>query len=102
MDDDSNGTTRTISVDGREVSVATLLERWLRAPRPGPAGQDPAALARPGGIVYPALPSAGVLDQLQKDKTLRTTPIQVMGYGNATSYQFPGGGDYAHIAPLPK
>ena len=28
--------------------------------------------------------------------------IQVMGYGNATSYQFPGGGDYAHIAPLPK
>ena len=27
MDDDSNGTTRTISVDGREVSVATLLER---------------------------------------------------------------------------
>lgn len=46
MEDDSNGTTRTISVDGREVSVATLLERWLRAPRPAPAGQEPAAIDR--------------------------------------------------------
>lgn len=40
MEDDTLGEMQMISVEGRDVSVATLLERWLRAPRPGPAGLD--------------------------------------------------------------
>lgn len=51
---------------------------------------DAAALSRPGGIEFPALPTAGLLDQLQATKALASTPFTVMGYG--TEQQVTGGG----------
>lgn len=56
----------------------------------------PAALGRPGGIAYPALPAAGVLDQLQRAGNLRTTPIQVMGYGTEAAANGAGGHTFAY------
>ena len=57
---------------------------------------DPAALSRPGGYAYPALPAAGVLDQLQRAGTLRSTPIQVMGYGTEAAENGAGGHTFAY------
>ena len=52
---------------------------------------NPSALGRSNGIVFPSLPAAGVLDQLQRAGDLRTTPIQVMGYGTEAAVNGPGG-----------
>lgn len=57
---------------------------------------DPAALDRPGGIAYPSLPSAGILDRLQRSGDLRTTPIQVMGYGTEAADNGAGGHTFAY------
>jgi secreted trypsin-like serine protease len=56
---------------------------------------NPSALGRPGGIAYPSLPVAGLLDQLQRSGDLRTTPIQVMGYGTEAAVNGPGGHTFA-------
>ncbi len=56
---------------------------------------SPGALARPGGISYPSLPAAGVLDRLQSDGTLRELPIQVMGYGTEAAVNGAGGQTFA-------
>lgn len=56
---------------------------------------NPSALGRPGGITYPSLPSAGVLDALQRAGDLRTTAIQVMGYGTEAAVNGPGGHAFA-------
>ncbi len=55
----------------------------------------PAALGRPGGFAFPSLPSAGVLDRLQSAGTLRTTQIQVMGYGTEAAENGAGGHTFA-------
>lgn len=57
---------------------------------------NPAALTRPGGFPYPSLPAAGVLDQLQRTGKLRSTPIQVMGYGTEAAENGAGGHTFAY------
>lgn len=52
---------------------------------------NPLALGRPGGVVFPSLPAVGLLDQLQRAGDLRSTPIQVMGYGTEAAVNGPGG-----------
>ena len=46
MDDDALDSAQTLSIRGRDVPVAALLEHWLRAPSSAPAGLDPRAIGR--------------------------------------------------------
>lgn len=52
--------------------------------------EDPAALDRPGGVTFPALPEAGLLDRF-RGKTLRSTTFTLMGYGTEEQVVGPGG-----------
>ncbi len=56
---------------------------------------DPAALQRPGGITYPSLPSAGLLDAIRKAGTLKAMPVDVMGYGTEAAVNGAGGQTFA-------
>ncbi len=56
---------------------------------------NPAALQRPGGIAFPSLPSAGVLDAMRRQGSLRSLPIEVMGYGTEAAVNGAGGLTFA-------